>query len=108
MYSFNIASHRKARFANDVREDIKRCRKLATDETRICSALIATHPGEQIAESFEGIVKYRTDINRALGQFGNAEVLRERASKEVKSNPNDLSLVACFGGLNPRAACCPR
>ena len=69
MYSFNAALDPKgiSGFIDAMSKDEKKATILAGGTTEIFTVLLATHPCSIIDSSFSWIIKYRSDINQAIG-----------------------------------------
>lgn len=94
MYSFDaLVPQNLKNYAEKLARDAREAVQLSERDTVIYTVLLATHPATTADREFEGIIKYRKDINKALQRFGGAAQVMENTLEEVKKKLKDMNVV---------------
>ena len=81
MYTFDALSKKiRAAYIQKLKNDEKKAKKAKKEAYLV---LLMVHPRKQIGEKYEGIVKYRNKINKALEESENS--VKKKAIQEINS-----------------------
>ena len=92
MYTFDALTKPKHYAALMTNDEIK-ARKRAAINTAVYSLLLATHVGYRFDRRYEGIVKYRAGIAKAIERHQTADQVRELAGNAMRQNFGERNIV---------------
>ena len=96
MYTFDavLKKHGVSGYIQAMEEDESKARKLAQIQTQIYTVLLATHPKSIVPRDLDGVVKYRSGINRAAHNLGSPENVLKEAVSAIKNKLQGKNVVS--------------
>ncbi len=95
LYSFDVANRKYGarEWAGRLSRDLRKARNVGDGTPEIYGLLLLTHPARAFGPPFDGVVKYRSGIDRAFSDRGDARAIEQRAQGLLRQPLSHLRLL---------------